>query len=659
MSVELHRDSPIFDKGISVRQCQGAFESRNAPLDFRIIPGTRALTGVQSSGQSERLFHFEVADENDPYFLYILDVGEQDFHLLKKDQALLVEFPVFPTKMVDLLQLCLESEQSQRLAASRATGDSEALAENIDHNANGSNAPSTFIAKLDTTSGVFSVVELNEFKQLTHISLQMRQGNDNAIKSYLASRLCLYMNRCELMTRELGTTTKSLQTEKKEKQEIQAALVEIQSFKAVNEESLRSAHTNEIAQLQMTLMNAADNERKRFENQLDNSRKETELLRVELKQKTLETEEGMLELKRQKQHLEFRERELARLLETAEGDKDRVFQECKEIAAARRAADDACSQLERQLARSGAQIEALNLQVTDRDEMVQVSKNMQRAAEDARKLLAEKLDIYIADADNLREKIKLGGAEITRGNAVIQRLQIDKKTLTEKVKLKSEVIRKQELVVQELQSKIAEYERLLLSERDATKLAVAQYESVKGKLEEAVGRLTESSQIIATNKEVIAYLNEEINKWQLGLRTGTEGIAIGSGIGVTSSVKPSKWANFDQNATESSAQMFSPDTTRDISYGGYHPNSHTALNMTTDKLLGNSRTAGYATQQLDALGFSDASFEGGSGLENLEYYADAEAKMNVSNITRSSAAGGVTKYAWQAEDFGLETDSSK
>ena len=433
------------------------------------------------------------------------------------------------------------------------------------------------------------------------------------------------------------------------------ALTEIQSFKSVSEESLRSAHTNEVAQLQMTLMKAQDATRERFESQLDASRKETELVRAELKQTRLQAEESSLELKRQKQHLEFREHELARSLESAEIDRDRTQKECQEVTDARRAADTACSQLERQVARNGAQIEALTLQVADRDEMIKISRNMQKAAEDARKLLEEKLDIYIADADNLREKIKLGGMEITRGNAVIQRLQVDKKTLSEKVSSKSDVIRKQEAVVQELRSKVAELERAVLSQQDATKSSISQYESVKGKLEECVSRLAESTSIIASNKEVIAYLNEEINKWQLGLRTGTEGMAVGSGVGVGLATKASKWASFDQNANDSSAQMFSPDTTRDISYGGYYPGS--SLNMTTDKLKGNAG-AGYASQSIDALGLNDMSFgEGASGLENFDYYADAEAKANYSSVVRAST-GGVTKYAWQAEDFGLD-DSSK
>ena len=58
MSVELHRDTPLFDKTLNIRLFQGSSESREVELSLRIIPGTRALA---SSGQPERLFHFEVS----------------------------------------------------------------------------------------------------------------------------------------------------------------------------------------------------------------------------------------------------------------------------------------------------------------------------------------------------------------------------------------------------------------------------------------------------------------------------------------------------------------------------------------------------------------------------------------------------------------------
>ena len=70
------------------------------PLAVRILMATRAGavgtsagSGSVASGASgagsmrERVLHVEVTDEADPFFLYTLDVGEEDFHELKRDQV--------------------------------------------------------------------------------------------------------------------------------------------------------------------------------------------------------------------------------------------------------------------------------------------------------------------------------------------------------------------------------------------------------------------------------------------------------------------------------------------------------------------------------------------------------------------------------------------
>ena len=185
---ELQRDAPLFDKVLVVKLQNGASPqetARQVPLTLRIIPGTRPTA---NNSQSEKLVHIEVTDENDPYFLYILDVGEQDFHHLKRDQSLLVEFPVFPSKLIELIELCLGScgSTTTTVGAMNTSSSSSSSSSGL---GDAASYLSSFSANLDISSGVFSVIEANRFKQLTHISLQLRQGNDAAIKAYLASRL--------------------------------------------------------------------------------------------------------------------------------------------------------------------------------------------------------------------------------------------------------------------------------------------------------------------------------------------------------------------------------------------------------------------------------------------------------------------------------------
>ena len=175
---------------------------------------------------------------------------------------------------------------------------------------------------------------------------------------------------------------------------------------------------------------------------------------------------------------------------------------------------------------------------------------VQRAGDDARKVLQDKLDMYITNGEALQEKLRESAAEMTRGNALITRLQSEVKQLREKSKAKSEVVARQEDVIQELRSKVNELERQSLFEKDATLLAKTQGEVLKKQLDEANSRIEESAKLISSNQDVIAYLNEEINKWQLGLRSGAEVTALGGGSGP---------------ATSANVVSYSPDTTHALS----------------------------------------------------------------------------------------------
>ncbi len=562
-----------------------------------------------------------------------------------------MEFPAFPAKLIELVDECLKSDMEAEFNVAQHAGE-EFKDEPVEPvRAAPESDVSSFYCRLDTTSGVMQLVEANKFKQVVHISLQMRQGNDAAIKAYLASRLKLALSQCSTLGNDLTSTTKALKEELTHKEEVEEELNKFKTHADVTTESLRAAHTEEISKLQMQLMDSMDQQRERYETQLQSARGTIDSLHVEVKAKAVELEDSTIELKREKQHLEFRERELARLLETAEADRDRVFDECRKINEQKRDVDDVRAGLERDLARSEARCEALKAQVEDRDSMVKKSVELQKASDEARKMVEDKLDIYIADNENLHEKIKLGSTEITKGNAVIQRLQADKKTLTEKLKTKSDVIRKQEDVVEELKTRLNEADRIIFTERETTKTMESKYKTAAEQLTESLARLEESAKLISSNQEVISYLNEEINKWQLGLRSGTEAEALiatahgsgGSGIGVSESVKPSKWKDFDQNTSSNSAAMFSPDTTKDNSYGGYLDSKEDVIS----RGLQNLGLGGSFVSQSDVHGYGLG--ESDVPLEQMAYYADAEAKSDA-----KSAGPGVKPYAWQAEDFGLQ-----
>ena len=116
---DLEREDPLFDKIVPVLVRYDDRENRNINLSVRVLLGTQVIfvgnfyLVIQMSkqqihgGQRERLLHVEITDENDPFFLFAMDVNEADFHDLKQDQSLLVDFVTFPSKFIELLEKCL------------------------------------------------------------------------------------------------------------------------------------------------------------------------------------------------------------------------------------------------------------------------------------------------------------------------------------------------------------------------------------------------------------------------------------------------------------------------------------------------------------------------------------------------------------------------
>jgi hypothetical protein len=108
-----------------------------------------------------------------PYFLYTLDCSETDFHVLRSEQHFLFDFQMFPSYIIQHLESCMSSSTQQQEQASQYGGK-------------------RFLCSLQlgiSNEGVLSLVEQNQYQTLVHVSLKLKQGNDETIKKYLAGKL--------------------------------------------------------------------------------------------------------------------------------------------------------------------------------------------------------------------------------------------------------------------------------------------------------------------------------------------------------------------------------------------------------------------------------------------------------------------------------------
>jgi len=134
------------------------------------------------------------------------------------------------------------------------------------------------------------------------------------------------------------------------------------------------------------------------------------------------------------------------------------------------------------------------------------SAALQKASEDARDSIDQRLQMYISNAEVLQENMKTGAIEIERGNQIIMKQNNEIKNLKEKIKIKTEVIRRQEDLVNDLKLKIINFENEIntLIEKDKTKeLKIL---SLQEHLNDSLHRLNESNNVIAGNQEVLVYI---------------------------------------------------------------------------------------------------------------------------------------------------------
>lgn len=126
---EVDREQPVFDQLIPVKIQIPGREVKVELITIRVLNGTRVsrradgghacfacvdgrCLGVQTrGGHRSRILRIEITDEADLFFLYSLVVAEEDFHVLKHDQRLLVDFLGFPDKFIELLRECVTTEE--------------------------------------------------------------------------------------------------------------------------------------------------------------------------------------------------------------------------------------------------------------------------------------------------------------------------------------------------------------------------------------------------------------------------------------------------------------------------------------------------------------------------------------------------------------------
>ena len=505
----LRSQDPIWDgfEGVvPVRVKHQDLDERHAQLTIRF-----SVEAEKSRG-NHKVLRCRLTEEGDPFLLFTLDIDEEDFTQLKQDQRLLVDFTAFPSKLVELLE---------------KTRDEAALPQ------------PKFIATLKSTDtgGTLCVVETNKFRQLVHISLQVRAGTDSEIKRYLASRVKAFKAQTLQLTQVLEETKERLRlaTHEAENSSCEARKLREEQQRAISDVEHRSnmalAQERERAlecQRQLQARLESDQREKLQSNESEINCVRTQLTKAQHEAKTLVNDKYRLEAKVQ---------ELQVKLQSAQAHGQET-QDLLGIAREQnRKLDAETHTATKTINGDNVRIATIEQQLRDKDMLLDKMTALLEAANAQKGQLQDTVALLKSTVDKYDQKVKTSIGEIHKGNGYIEQLSSELQAAKAKIKLKAAIVRQQEQLLNEKETAANKQAHDISTLRSELAAQSAETQKLQAELDTKNGKLEESHQLLQSNQQVITWLNKEVNEAQLG-RRGTGSSAVSGAFKPVPSAMP-------------------------------------------------------------------------------------------------------------------------
>lgn len=479
-------ESPcIFAENVPVRVRPAGRDQFTADLAIRVRPDNAA---------HPRSLLVEITDDSDLFFYHSLVLGEGDFHTLKSEQRLLVDFQSFPAQVVELLRRCKDIGEAQAKAATDGV---------------------RMFAAIDCSSGgdsLFSVIESNHFREFTHIALRLRQGTDEAVKQHLACKLRSFRSESSDLSERLRLSDDALVLARRQVEELTTQARVISEERTHLERTLTATHQRELAEVRQEhalavteMQRTASEDRLRSDGQLRGAAEDA-LARAERAEREVE------ELKRQLLTLTSVSKSSSERLALVESQFHVSTQDAQDLREQLRQMELLKFKHEKQIGELEVQRSALQEQLTVKGQLVANHAASADQGASQRRSLEDSLAASRQEVRTLEEKFSQAVQEIGKGNKIIQEMRTAAKQAKSKLKLKTSSLEQQEKVAQELdragelsKREVAEKQRELL-------LAREREDKLKQEVEEHKHKLSDAHQVLKSNEDVIEWLNRQVTE---------------------------------------------------------------------------------------------------------------------------------------------------
>lgn len=436
---------------------------------------------AHTTTNNSRMIRVHVSCDDDPFFYHAMEVREEDYGRLRAEQRLVVTFDEFPRALVRLMRACEDGGAEERR-------EGRASVTHCVLDVTRGNAK-TSTGDVDATSAL-SVVETSDFNQFTHVRLKFKPASDRAAKRILAGLL--------------------LDARERER--------ELARFERLYEESRAMVERARAESLdaRVELAEASATGKREILDELERQRARYEDEKREMSARVDEAMRAKNEMEREKLASQGKVSELATKLGLLEGDVAITRRELTRVREENAALDAEIHARDKAHSARALRVEWLEKQLGDKEEVIELLRSRLDAGEEHKVALASSWEQTRVALSRAEERVTASASEINKGNAIIEELQSDIRSLKSKMKIQTAVIKRQEA---------------LLDERGAAALAVAgeraerslehrqlidQNQQLTERNDALDAQLTDAKSTLESHARVIDWLNAELAAASLG-----------------------------------------------------------------------------------------------------------------------------------------------
>ncbi|KRX00697.1 hypothetical protein PPERSA_00924 [Pseudocohnilembus persalinus] len=463
---------------------------------------------LPQKGQSGGLY-LELTDESNPQFLYILNLGEQQFISLKNEQNLLIDFHTFPKQITELIDLTLStSNKEDKLHVLEIKNSGEAN---------------------------LNILEFNKFKSLIHLSLNFRKATDEFLKKFLSQKLNKEKNENQELRIKTQRQEELIHDKNNQMQQLSNQLQKFQEEKERILEQLALEEQKKISELREGILKREEGLKKETQFQTNQITEKYETQITNLQEKVNQLSLKNSDLSEAKMTLEVNERDMKNKIKIQERELQLLNKEVENLRIDNKEQEQIRFRQEKKITELTVQISSLEQQLKDKISQIQDNKELVNNSKSQKEIMQQSIDSYKKQVDKLEKKIELCSEQINKGNDIIEKLQSEIQKSKQKIKMKNQLALEQEKSINNYQEQIDKLQKEnneVIRNKDTTSLTNQKLESenkdLKQKIEESMRMIEQnkSSNLIQKNSQlqknvginqmifllVIQYLNQQLNE---------------------------------------------------------------------------------------------------------------------------------------------------